>query len=180
MSPSFSYSPLTFSPKTSIWLLKKWCLILKAAQTKVLGHVTHNKSIISTWWWCIALTPLSLLSLFCRRVPKHSGFRTTTGVHLHTGFKNVASLWPVCCPRPLETEGGEAAVPGNTRSLWQPPSSTNMCSYAACVENCCIKHSSHKEENTLLILFCHIAQPTQTAVNSHYDSSHVYVLMLNL
>lgn len=51
------------------------------------------------------------LSSFCCR--PGAGFRTTTGVHLHTGFKNVASLWPVCCPRPLETEAGEDGVPGN-------------------------------------------------------------------
>lgn len=70
------------------------------------------KFTVSTWW-CIGLSPLSAVA--------RAGFRTTTGVHLHTGFKNVASLWPVCCPRPLETEAGEDAVPGKHSDSLRPP-----------------------------------------------------------
>lgn len=84
-------------------------------------HVIHSKITVSTWW-CIGLSALSLL-------PPGARFRTTTGVHLHTGFKTWLRCDPSVVRGPLETEAGEDAVPGNTRSLWQPPSSTNVCCF---------------------------------------------------
>lgn len=45
-----------------------------------------------------------------------AGLRTTAGVHLHAGFKHSLDCDASVVRRPLETAGGEAAVPGNSHS----------------------------------------------------------------
>lgn len=113
---------------TGVWL-GGFCCLLKGQGG---GSQCKKPSNWPTWltvsaWGCIGLSALSLL-------PPGAGFRTTTGVHLHTGFKTWLRCDPSVIRGPLETEAGEDAVPGNTRSLWQLSSSTSVRTFVSLME----------------------------------------------